>query len=70
MCRKKARDNPNPKQTNRVDAILSDNQENLMYTINSRTTKPFVVDVELNGRMEVDTGASVSIRSQVVYFYW
>lgn len=38
-----------------------------MYTISSHLTKPFMVMVTINGRMEVDTGASISIMAEEVF---
>ena len=66
MCCKKARDQAS-EQAHHVDASLSSDEEYTMYTIGSKTTKPFIVNVELDGvhtNMEVDTGASVSIMSE------
>lgn len=67
MCRKKARDSKNPDQAHRVDADLPADEEYPMYIVRNRTTKPLIADVTLNGvsmKMEVDTGASVSIMAE------
>ena len=68
VCRKKARDSKNPNQAHRVDADLpADEEEYPMYTVRNRTTKPLIAEVTLNGvsmKMEVDTGASVSIMAE------
>ena len=66
VCRKRARDLKTPEQAHRVDAD-SPVDEYPMYTVRSDAAKPLIVDVNLNGvstRMEVDTGASVSIMAE------
>ena len=66
VCRKKAKDQAS-QQANRVDTSLSSDDEYQLYTVRSRSTKPLIVNLELDGistSMEVDTGASVSIVSE------
>ena len=66
VCRKKAKDQAS-QQANRVDASLSSDEEYQLYTVRSRSMKPLIVNLELDGvstSMEVDTGASVSIVSE------
>ena len=63
VYRKKAADSNPTEQAHRVEAELS-SEEYPMYTVNTPTNKPLSVEVNLNGvdtKMEVDTGASVSI---------
>ena len=63
VCRKKAADSKPTEQAHRVEAELS-SEDYPMYTVNTPTNKPLLVEVNLNGvdtKMEVDTGASVSI---------
>ena len=53
-------------QINLVAATPREEDEYTLYSVSSKATKPFMVEVRLNGidtAMEVDTGASVSILS-------
>ena len=72
MCRKKRRVTDSGEVTGKIERtteVLSEDEYPL-YTVSGGRAKPVVVDITLNGidtKMEVDTGASVSLISKDTY---
>ena len=71
VCRNKkrvaARSEPKREQAHHITDNSDDDNEYNLYRVSSGSTKPLLVTVKLNSvdtEMEVDTGASVSIRSE------
>ena len=72
VCRKKRRDTDAGEVTGKIERtteVLSEDEYPL-YTVSGGRAEPVVVDITLNGietKMEVDTGASVSLISEDTY---